>query len=195
MPAPTSLAPSAPLVTGPGFLYWAPVGSTVPTNTVTGSVFTDSWTTPWVFLGPTVSGSDWSYNMATAPQEVAELLDPVAYQTTGRTGSAAFVLANYTASNLSKALNGASLTVTGSTTTTLTKVTPVAPGQETRFMLGWESQDLTIRRVAYRCLNSGDIKETFNKAPAYASIPFNAMFEVPSTGNPFDIWTAGVLRG
>jgi hypothetical protein len=194
MPAPT-LTYTGLYFNGPGFLYTAPVGSTLPANTVTGGVFTDVITTPFIFLGPTDSGSDWSYTQTDGTVEVAESLDVVKHTITSRTGSAAFSLANYTASNLALALNGASKTVTGTTGTTLTKVTPVQPGQETRSMLLWESNDSQIRKVAYSCLYTGDLKETFNKQPAKTVLAITAMFEIPASGVPQEWFFASTTRG
>jgi hypothetical protein len=194
MPNPTITKPN--YVSGPGFLYYAPLGTSLPANTVAGSVFTDAWTSPWVWLGTSTTGSVWHYNITTSPIEVAEILDPIAFPTTGRTATVDFNLASYTATNLGRALNGATLTVTGSSATTLTQIDPPAPGTETRFMLGWESLDATIRKIAFQVINSGDIAETFAKAPAFTDIPFNVSCEVPSSPNvPFRTYTAGVARG
>lgn len=88
------------------------------------------------------------------------------------------------------------LTVTGTTTTTLTKVTPLQPGQEARCMIGWESLTSDVRKVGYQCVNSGDVAEMFKKAPAKTTIPWNAMFEIPGIGTtPFETWFAGATRG
>lgn len=194
MPNPTIVKPT--ILTDAGFLYYAPLGTTLPTNTVAGSVFTDAWTSPWVWLGMSTTGSVWHYNLTTAAIQAAESYDDIAYRTTGRTASVAFTLMSYTASNLAIALNGATKTVTGSTTTTLTQISAPAPGSETRFMLGWESLDATVRKIAYQCINSGDIAESFAKAPATADIPFTVQCEIPASPvRPFDTWTAGVARG
>jgi hypothetical protein len=194
MPAPTIVRPQ--LQGDPGFLYYAPLGTTMPTMSVTGSVYTDVWTAPWVWLGVSTTGSVWHYNITTAAVNGAEILDDLQYRTTGRTSSVAFNLMSYTATNLAIALNGATKTVTGSTTTTSTKVTPPLPGQEVRFMLGWESLDATVRKVAYQCINSGDIAETFAKAPATTDIPFTVNCEIPASPVvPFETWFAGVNRG
>lgn len=195
MPAPTIVKPT--LLNDPGYLYYAPIGTSLPSNTVAGSIFTDTFgTAPWVWLGMSTTGSVWHYNLTTAAIQAAEALDDIAYRTTGRTASVAFTLMSYTATNLAIALNGATKTVTGSTTTTMTQVSAPAPGTETRFMLGWESFDFTVRKIAYQCINSGDIAETFAKAPSTADIPFTVQCEIPtSPSRPFDTFTAGVARG
>jgi len=196
MPTPILTKPN--LITDPGWLYYAPLSTAIPDMTVASNVFSVAWATPWTWLGMSDSGSDWHYNMTESPIDVAELYDPVQHRITARMGSCSFSLANYTASNLAIAQNGATKTVTVGTVagTTLTKVTPVQPGQETRFMLGWESTTGDVRKIAYQCLNTGDIVEAYNKAPAKTLIPFNAMFEIPATTVvPSESWFAGTARG
>lgn len=195
MPAPTLAKPNT--IGDAGYLYYAPVGTTLPTNTVAGSIFTDTFgTAPWTWLGMTAGGSTWHYNLTTANIEAAEQFDPVGIRTTGRTSSVDFVLMSNTASNLAIALNGATKTITGSTGTTLTKVTPPNPGAEVRFMIGWEATDFTVRKIAYQCINSGDIAEAYNKAPATANIPFTLQLEISSTYlTPYETFYAGVNRG
>jgi hypothetical protein len=182
------------LLTDPGFLYWAPVGSTLPTGTVVGSVFTDTWPVAWIPLGMTDSGTKFSPNLTVNPITAAESIDPIAYRTTDRSTSITFMLKSFTATNLQRALNGATTTVTGATTTTMTKLDPPQPGSETRCMIGFESLDSTFRFIAYQVINSGSIDLTFDKAPSNTSIPWNAMLEKPTSTQPFSIWTAGVAR-
>jgi hypothetical protein len=185
-----SALPATNLLFETGFLYWAPLGSTTPTNTVASSAYTDTWPVAWVPMGATDSGTDFTYTSTVQPVMVAELYDPVTYRTTDRTGSLAFALANVTAANLIKAFNGAVNTVTGSGATQSTQINPVAVGNETRCMLGWESKDSTMRIVAYQAMNSGALKMSFNKAPARATIPWVANLEIPSgTGQPWTMWT------
>ena len=192
MPLNSTATPT--LLTDPGFLFHAPLGSTVPAMTVVGSVFTDAWPGAWINLGATVDGTDFTVNIATAHIAVAEFLDPIRIAVTGRSGQLAFELANFTATNLKKVLNGATNTVTGATTTTLTKTTPPVPGTETRAMIGWESTDGTARAIAYQCLNSGAVLMKFKKAPGFTSQPCIFQFEVPASGTPFETWTAGATR-
>lgn len=178
------------LLVEPGFLYWAPLGSTLPTNTVLNSKYTDTWPVAWVYLGATESGTDFNYTTTVQPITVAELYDPVAYRTTDRTGSFGFMLASFTADNLIKSFNGATAVVTGATTTKTTNIQPVSPGGETRCMIGWESTDGTTRIIAKQVFNSGDLKLSFNKAPAKATMPWMGNFEMPAAGGqPWSIDT------
>lgn len=191
---PTTATPH--ILTDPGYLFWAPVGSAAPTNTVVASKFTDSWPVAWISLGATEDGSTLTYSTSVEPIRVAEFFDPVRYATTERSGNFAFNLADYTLSNYKRAMNGGALTlVSGTGATALNKYEPPAPGAEVRSMIGWESLDGTLRVVAYQTLQGGEVASAFKKAPALALIPCRFNFEVPSTGVPFSMWSAGTERG
>jgi hypothetical protein len=181
----------------PGVLYYAPPGTSLPANTVSGGVFTDLWAAagPWVQLGMTDTGSDLTQQINSQPIMAAERLDPLAYRTTDRTTQVSFSLKGYTATNLARTLNGATTVVTGSGGTTLTKVSAPALGSETRAMIGWESTDNTVRWIAYQVLNSGSIKMQFVKVPTTTLLPWTGNCEVSSTYNqPTDYWFAGTGR-
>jgi hypothetical protein len=184
------------VLTDPGFLFWAPVATAIPTNTVVGSVFTDTWAGPWVSLGATEDGSQFDYNLTVEAIAVAEFLDPIKWVTTGRTATFAFNLTNYTLSNLAKALNGsAPAVVSGSGTTLLSRVRPQTPGTEVRCMIGWESLSNDMRMIGYQLINSGTISMAYKKAPSFSVIPMSFNFEVPVSGIPFEFYSAGVTRG
>lgn len=190
---PTTATPN--ILTDAGYLFWAPLASTIPTNTVTGSVFTDAWPVAWISLGATEDGSTLSYESTVEPITVAEFLDPIKYATTSRQGSIAFNLADWTLANYKRALNGGTLTVvSGTGTTQLNRFRPPAPGGEVRAMIGWESLAGDVRLVCYQTLNGGTIESAFRKAPDKALIPCQFNFEIPSSGIPFDIYTAGTAR-
>jgi hypothetical protein len=186
------------LLQDPGYLLIAPVGSTLPTNTVVGSVFTDAWDAAWLSLGATEDGSALSYNTTVQPVNVAEFFDPITYRTTDRAGSIAFNLASWTLTNYKRALNGGATALSptsGSGTTALYTFNPPAVGSEVRVMIGWESLDHTVRLVAHQCLSGAQITSAFKKAPAVATIPCDFKMEIPSAGQPFTLWTAGSARG
>jgi hypothetical protein len=182
------------LATDPGFLFWAPIGTPEPTHAVTGSVFSDTWAAAWVRLGATEEGHAFNWQTTFDPVTVAELLDPIKYVTTGRTGSLAFALADFHMNNVKRALNGGTLTTTGTAATTMSVYTPPAPGQETRCMMGWESTDGTERLIAYQCINTGQVSITRRKGSDNANLPLEYSLEIPSTGQPFKYLTAGVAR-
>ena len=183
------------LLVDPGWLFWAPLGSTLPTNTVAASVFSDAWPAAWLPLGATVEGSTFSYETSVEAMSVAELFDPVKYATVSRTGSLAFALASYTLTNLKRALNGGTITSTGSGATSMNSYTLPTPGSEVRSMIGWESSDSSVRLVVLQALSSGTVEMAFQKAPDFARIPMEWSMEVPSgASQPFQLYTAGAVR-
>jgi len=192
MPTPT--LPAQALLTDPGWLFWAPLGSTLPTNTVVGSVFTDAWPVAWIPLGLTESGTDIDLSTTASPILAAEYVEPIAYRTTAREGTLTFMLKAFTAANLSKALNGSTQVVTGTTTTTMTTIAPLPIGSEVRAMFGYESLDGTFRWWGNQCFNDAGAKLSFNKAPANTNIPFSVKLERPASAMPWGGATAGVLR-
>lgn len=183
------------VLTDPGALFWAPLATAIPANTVAGSKFTDSWLSPWVPLGATIDGSEFDYDIKTAEVSVAEFFDPIRWATTGRSGQFTFSMADFTAKKLSYAMNGGTLTVvSGSGATQLNKLAPPAVGSETRAMIGWESLDSTVRVVAYQTINSGQIKLAFKKVPSLTAIACQFNLESPVATQPFEIYTAGATR-
>lgn len=195
MPAPSSV-PADALALGPGYLYWAPLATTAPTNTVAGSVFTDAWPAGWVALGVTDNGHEFSYELSIDPVEVEEFLDPIKFVTVGRKVGFAFDLAQIHATNMKRAINGGVITVTGTAATTMSKLSPPALGAEVRAMIGWESTDATERMVAYQCFQQGSLKVKRRKGADKATLPLEFLVEQPGTGtDPFNYFTAGVTRG
>jgi hypothetical protein len=183
------------ILTDPGIVYWAPLGTSEPTNSVTASKFTDSWPAGWLGVGATEDGSEFSYETKVDAIKVAEFFDPIKWSTTDRSGSLSFNMADYTLTNWSRAINGGTKTVvSGTTTTQLNSFVPPTPGNEVRAMLGWESLDNTMRIIMYQCINSGTITSAYKKAPDFAVIPCQFNFEVPSAGQPWKMYTAGTAR-
>lgn len=179
----------------PGFLYHAPALTTFPVNTVAGSKFTDAPSVTWVEVGATEDGSTFKYAPSIEAVTVAEFLDPVRWRTVAREGSFALNLADYTMKNLQRSMNGGTLsTVSGTGATTLSKYVPPTLGNETRAALMWESQDATMRIFMYQVVNIADVESAFQKAPSYAVFPCEFRFEVDSSGNTFEVYTAGTAR-
>src|SRR3954447_23026957 len=104
MPAPT--LPTGVQSIGPGYIYTAPLGTTEPTSSVTGSVFTDAWPAGWVAVGYTDDGHVFTYESTTDAAEAAESFDPLAYGTVARAASIAFGFLGLTAANMKRSLNG-----------------------------------------------------------------------------------------
>jgi hypothetical protein len=182
------------LLVDPGWLFIAPLATAEPTHAATASVFSDAWPGAWLPLGATQEGSTLQYETEVEAMSVAELFDPVKYATVSRSGNLAFALANWTLTNLKRALNGGTITTTGSGATSVNSLALPTPGQEVRTMLGWESADSTVRLIIYQALSSGTIESAFQKAPDFAVIPCTFNFELPAAGQPFKPLTAGTAR-
>lgn len=191
---PTTATPN--VLTDPGYLFWAPLASTIPTNTVAASKFTDSWPVAWISLGATEDGSQFNYESTVEPVRAAEFFDPIRYSTTDRSGNISFTLVDWTLANLKRVLNGGILTVvSGTGATTLSSFTPPVPGAEVRSMIGWESLSNDVRIIAYQTLNGGNIQSSFRRAPNKAGLACTFNFEKPASTEPFIVYTAGTARG
>lgn len=166
---------SALISLGPGRLLIAPLGSTEPAD------LTAAWDAAWVELGYTAEGSEFTYQLTTAPVDVEEEFEPIRIATTGRSAAVSFALAEMTATNLKRALNGGTIT----SGTGIVTFEPPAVGTEVRVMLGWESEDLQERWVYRQCFQQGNVGVTRRKAPNKATIPVEFGLEKPSGAQSF----------
>lgn len=194
MPAPSSVPVN--VLSDPGYLWIAPIGTTEPTPTAAASKFTDALPAAWLPLGATTEGSTFGYSTSLEAVRVAEYFDPIKWSTTERNGSIAFALAHYTLSNWRRALNGgvAALTPTGTGGAEITTFEPPSPGSEVRSMLVWESTDSTVRILIRQGIQGGEVSSQFQKAPATAAIPCTFNFEVPTGAKPWIMNSAGADR-
>jgi hypothetical protein len=183
------------LLTDPGYLFRAPLGTAEPTWTVVGSVFSDAWPGAWIPMGATDDGSTFNYETTIEAVSVAEFFDPVKQVVTERNGSFAMALADITATHMSWSLNKAAGTITGATTTLMNIVEPPVPGGELRCMVGWESLDNTVRLLCRQVISASAIELANKKAPEKATIPMEFRFEVPTGLQPFKFGFAGATRG
>ncbi len=169
---------------GPGLLYVAVLGSMEPTD------LTSAWPAAWLPLGYTKEGHTFKYEPAIEPIEVAEELDPIKYAAASRKLSVAFILAESTATNLQRAMNGGTVTPG----TGIVTQEPPAIGEDTSMMLGWKSDPGDERWVWRKCLQTGAIEMNRRKAPDYATIPTEWMVQAPGGGTlPFKRILAAVL--
>jgi hypothetical protein len=169
---------------GPGTLRIAALGSTEPTDLVS------AWPAAWTALGYTHEGNTWSYQLNVEQVEVAEELDPLRYVPTGRVIQVKFILAEITATNLQRSLNGGTI-VAGSGFVTFE---PPAFGTETRKMFGWESDDVQERWVFRQCLSSGSVEASRKKGADKAGLPFELNCEKPAGVQPFKVIFASPAR-
>lgn len=190
----TVTLPAAQTQTQAGALLWAPFGTALPTNTVVGGVFTDDWPIAWIPLGRTTGGTKIEDNPSESDIESAEDYYPLDTPTTKRDATVSFELMSFTATNLARALNGATTTVTGTTTTTLTQVSAPNPVNEVPCMLGWQSLAGDVRWIGYKIKNSTNLSVALAKAPATANIPWAGKCMKPATTQPYDWFFAGTAR-
>jgi hypothetical protein len=180
---------------GPGYLFWAPLLTAEPANTVVGSVFTDAWPGAWIPLGATEEGNELSTEIETDRAYVAEYLDSVKTLTTTRTTTISFNLYNTHLQNYKRVMNGGTIaTVSGAGTTLLSSYLPVQAGLEVRCMIGWESSDNTERAILYQTLNVGSVTERRRKGAEYNVFPAEFTTEVPTSGISIKRYTAGTVR-
>ncbi|WP_372741346.1 hypothetical protein [Neptunomonas sp.] len=155
---------------GAGTLYVAALGSTLPTDLAT------AWDAAWVEVGYTEAGHEFEITPTFEDIEVAEELSPIATYETARNYNVRFNMAEYTAANLKTAFNGGTITAG----TGIVTFEPPDAGVFTEVMLGWEATDAFQRRVWKRCIQTGTITVTQNKAPNRASIPVDFRVLIPT---------------
>jgi hypothetical protein len=167
----------ANLALGPGYLYINnSLGGTEPTDLVT------TWTSlGWLALGYTDAGSTFKYTLATDTVQVAEELDPVSTQTTGRTAGLSFALAEITATNLMRSMNAPTSAITAGAG--IVSFEPPDLGTEVRRMLGWESEDHSERWIFRQCFQTGDATIQRQKGANNATISVDFNLEKPISGS------------
>lgn len=191
--SPTIAVPT--ILQDPGFLFWAPLATAEPTNTVAASAFSDLWSASWIMLGATEEGSAFSTQTTFEKTYVAEFLTAIRSGATERETSLSFALADWTLANFKKVNNGGAATVvSGTGATALNKYEEPDLGDEVRCMLGWESLDGTVRLIARQCINTGAIESANRKAPDKALLAAQFDFEQPVGAKPYTFYTAGTAR-
>ena len=133
---------AAAVKTGPGLLYIAEIGTAEPIS------LTGALDAAWIPLGYTTEGSAGTFGRTTENVEVAEELDPVAVQATGRVLTYTFTLAQDTAKNLDYVNNGGTIVNAGQ----FFSFEPPALGTEKYRMLLWQDLEpsATTRRLLFR---------------------------------------------
>lgn len=194
MAAPTVVAPNT--LVDPGYLFWAPLGTAVPTHTVAGTKFTDTWTAPWVWLGATTDGSEFQNTITVEYVRAAEIFDPVGSSITERNGQISFALMDITLTKIKYVMNGGTVAlVSGTGATQLNKYTPPQVSGIVRAMIGWESTDGTMRVIMYQVINSGDVTMPLRRAPDAAALPTTFTMEIPSGSSAgWESWSTGTAR-
>jgi len=186
MPSPRGNAGN--VLYNPGAVFAAVLGSTEPTD------LTTAWDAAWIPVGYTDQGSQFDYQIQTAEVKVEEELDPIAVEPTGRTMTLRLALAELTAKNIERAYNGG--VFTPGTSGAPGTYEPPDLGQETRIMLGYESEDSTVRAIFRRCINVANISTMFKRAPQKAVLPVEFRLErIAGTAKPFHFILAASRTG
>ncbi len=191
---PAATVPKNALALGAGYLYFANLGTSLPANTVAGSVFTDAWPAGWNEIGITKTGSEFDYTINVSPIDSAEFFDPVQWVMDSREAALKMELEQISATNMKFALNGGSLSVSGSGATQLNSFTPPSPGSEVRIMVGWEAQDNSERLLFEQAYQVGSLAVQRQKGSANATLALEFRAELPASGFPFRYWTSGTVR-
>src|SRR5258707_10953701 len=138
---PAATVPKNALALGAGYLYFANLGTSLPANTVAGSVFTDAWPAGWNEIGITKTGSEFDYTINVSPIDSAEFFDPVQWVMDSREAALKMELEQISATNMKFALNGGSLLVSGSGRAELNSFKPPSPGSEVPIIVGLGAPD------------------------------------------------------
>jgi hypothetical protein len=190
----TNTVTSNLIESGPGKIYYAPLGTSIPTFTPTATIFNPTWTT-WVNPGSTDDGITYTESTDTADIKVAESLYPVRTVTTGKTSRIKVTLSEISDLNWKLAMNGGTITTTGTGVTKMNTYVPPLVGSEVRVMLGFQSNSNLEIIVWPQVFNVGSVEYVRGtyETKAGLSIEFNA--EIPATGytTPYQRFTAGAL--
>lgn len=192
---PAVVVPKNALSFGPGYFLTSALGVAAPTNTVAGSVFTDSWPVGWGPLGISREGHTLNIDVETDAVEAAEYVDPLLNVVTGRTISVEAELMQIHLTNFKRVFNGGTLSTSGSGATLLTTYTLPQIGSELRLQLGWESTDGTERWWAMQCFNTGSVAIQRQKGADNATLPVTWTMEPDGSGQPIYFASAGTVRG
>ena len=149
---------------GPGRLYYAPLGTAEPASC------SAALPSAWIAVGYTEDGTEVQTDITSEAIEVAEELDPIAYEQTRRTTKLTMSMAETTKSRLALALGAGAATVNDATAFEF----PDA-GTTVAVMFVWDSEETpsaTNRRWIFRkCTPSGTVSTARRKAPQKALIP------------------------
>jgi hypothetical protein len=185
---------SASIQSGPGRVYYAPLGTAIPAITAAVSKIVATWTS-WLQVGATDAGITYTESAETADITVAESLYPIRTVVTGKSSRVSFVMNEISDVNWAVAMNGGTNVSSGSGATKLTTYTPPLVGAEVRIMLAFVDNLDTEAIVWPQVFNVGSVEYVRGtyETKAGLSVEFNA--EIPATGyvTPYKRFTAGAL--
>lgn len=183
--------------TGPGRIRYAPLATAIPTITPTASSYSGITWTNWLDVGSTDSGLTYTEATETADVRVAESKYPVRTVTTSKSSRVAFT-ANEVSDLIWKlAMNGGTLTSSGTAGTKQTEYAPPLADAEVRVMLAFQNNNDTEIIVWPTVFQVGSVEFTRGdfETKAGLSMEFNA--EIPSGvagySTPYKRFTTGAL--
>jgi hypothetical protein len=168
---------------GAGRVYVAPVGTAEPASA------SAALPSAWRPVGYTEDGTTVTLNVTVDEVEVAEEYDPVAYVNTKRTTQVSLSMAEASRRNLALAVGGVADAANDATS-----YEPPDPGEESAFMLIWDSDEVpttnqNARWLFRSCKVSGSIETSHKKAPAKSLLPVTIMVQKPAGGSrSFKVW-------
>lgn len=173
----------AAVITGPGLLFVAPIGTTEPVDSTT--VLPAAWKS----IGFTADGTTVTREQTWNAIAVEELLNPVRWEPSVVSDMVAFSMAESSKSKLALAMNmGAAVT------DDLLSLEPPAVGAELRVMLCLNATS-GARWIWRRCIQTGASAMPRKKSPDKMVIPVTFRLEDVSPLKPWLVWpgTGGIL--
>ncbi|MFI5839455.1 hypothetical protein ACIA8K_07045 [Catenuloplanes sp. NPDC051500] len=193
--ATTTIQPGQ-IKTGPGVIRWAPLGTAAPTVTAANGKLSVTWDPAWLQVGATESGMTYNESTSTEPIRVAESVYPVKIVTTEKSGTTSFTMSHISDVNWKLAMNGGTITITGSNGTKLSAYVPPLTGNEIRVQLAFLSLDDEELIWWPQVFNGGAVETTRGEISAKAGLPVEFAAELPDPAvlaTPYKRWTAGSL--
>lgn len=180
--------------TGPGKIYYAPLGTAIPTFAAAANKITATWTT-WVSPGSTDDGLTYTESVDTSDINVAESLYPVRTVVTGKSSRVTFTLNEISDINWKLAMNGGTITSSGTGATKLNTYVPPLAGSEVRVMLAFVSNLDDEVIVWPQVFNVGNVEYKRSTFETKAGLPLEFNAEIPATGytTPYQRFTANTL--
>jgi hypothetical protein len=173
---------------GAGTLYIAQIGTAEPAS------ISAPWDPGFVGLGYTQAGTTFTTGATVQAITPAESYFPLANVVTERTSTVDFELLQMTARNMQIAMNGGTITAVGGGGGYT--FDPPAPGQEVRWMIGWDSQDKTERFVWRQCFQIAATKRAMQKTTPAAGLTCSFSLELPGGGlQPFRYFVTAARYG
>ncbi len=181
--------------TGPGLIYYAPMGTPLPSFTAAAKKISGAWT-GFLQVGATEDGLTFSESTTTEDVRVAESQYNVKTVTTEKSASVAFSMSHISDINWKLANNGGTITTSGLGDTKLNKYIPPLVGGEVRVMLGFLSLDEDEAFIWPQVFNGAGFETARTGIAMKHLLPVTFDVELPDPTvmtTPYARWTAGAL--